>query len=301
MDVSFYERDFSKYENKIKERAVQAFKEDLGTGDITSAAVLREDRESRAAIVAEESCLLAGVLEARAIFEDGGLSVSGKSDGAAVKPSETVLEVKGPVKQILARERVALNYLSRMSGIATLSKRLFEQYGKRVAFLRKTDPGLLLSEKRAVAVGGCLPHRMNLSDGILIKDNHLNELAKGGTRLDAIKTAILRADGFRGGQTGTGFLPIGIEVETVEEARFAAEEFTDMRGPNTILLDNMRPQEVKRAAVLVRAANSELVIEASGGITEKSIQDYLDAGADCVSTSLFLSAKQCRLKLEISR
>jgi len=292
MDSSFYERDFSDYEGSIREHAIQAFKDDLGDGDITTAAVFKEDHESRAVVIAEEPCVLAGVIEARAILEDGKLEVSGKADGDEVKAGETMLTIKGSLKQILARERVALNYLSRMSGIATLSKRLYEQHGKRVLFLRKTDPGLLFSEKRAVALGGCLPHRINLSDGILIKDNHIDGL--GGRRLDAIRTAILRADGFRTGKN----LPIEIEVDTMEEARFAAEELEDMQGPNIILLDNMRPQEVKRAVGLIRAANSEVIIEASGGITEENIKDYLEAGADCVSTSLFLSAKPCKFKLE---
>lgn len=294
MDLSLYERDFSEYEGSIRERAIQAFKDDLGDGDITTIAVFKEDRESRAVMIAEEPCVLAGILEARAILEDGKLEVSGKSDGDEVEVGETVLTVKGSLKQILARERTSLNYLSRMSGIATLSKKLYEQHGKRILFLRKTDPGLLFSEKRAVALGGCLPHRINLSDGILIKDNHIDELVKGGRRLDAIRTAILRADGFRTGKN----LPIEIEADTVEEARFAAEELEDMQGPNIIMLDNMRPQEMKRAVALVRAANSEVIIEASGSITEENIKDYLETGADCVSTSLFLSAKPCKFKLE---
>lgn len=297
--MELFERDFSKYEPAIKERALQAFKDDLGCGDITTEAVFNgagEDRASRAVITAEQDCVLAGVLEARAIFEDGGLEVIGKKDGDMVKKGKTVLTISGSVKELLARERVALNYLSRMSGIATVSRRLADQYGKKVLFLRKTDPGLLFSEKRAVALGGCLPHRMNLSDGILIKDNHINELAKGGTRLDAMKMAIIRADEFRSGQAQ---MPIEIEVETVEEARFAAEELRDLQGPNIIMLDNMRPQDVKRASNMVKSVNHEITIEASGGITEENIKDYLDAGADFVSTSMFLSAKNCGFSMEM--
>jgi nicotinate-nucleotide pyrophosphorylase (carboxylating) len=289
-----YSRDFSDYEDKIRQRALQAFRDDLGEGDITTESVFgSEDPESKAVIIAEEDCILAGLLEARTIFEDAGLSVSGKEDGENAKDGEEILLIKGSLKQILSRERVALNYITRMSGIATLSRKLAEAHDKKVLFLRKTDPGLLFSEKRAVSLGGSYPHRMNLADGILIKDNHINELAKGSTRLEAIQKCISRA--------AEKYSPVEVEVETVEEAQYAAEEMLGLKGPNMILLDNMNLRQVKRASDLIKQTNAEIVIEASGGITEETIRDYLDAGADYVSTSLFVSAKPAKFKLELSR
>lgn len=319
--MELYSRDFSEYEEMIKERALQAFQDDLGEGDITTDAVLQgRDQEAKAIITAEEDCVLAGILEARAILEDGGFSVSGKKDGEPASKGDIVLTIKGPLREMLARERVSLNYLSRMSGIATLSRRLSERHGKRVLFLRKTGPGMLFSEKRAVGLGGCLPHRLNLSDGILIKDNHIDALAGGTNRLEAISLAISRASDYKTCIKDAGTLhlgegknflltdsknkkvrkiPIEVEVETVEEAQYAAEEMLGLAGPNIIMLDNMKLPEVKRAAQIIRSTNAGIVIEASGGINEENIKDYMDAGADYVSTSMFMSARPCGFKLEI--
>lgn len=312
--MNIYQRDPSDYEEAIKEKALLAFREDLGGGDITTEAVFgKENPKAEAVIIAEEDCTLAGILEAKAILEDGKLKVSGKRDGDAIEKGEEILRIKGPLKEILSRERVCLNYITRMSGIATLSRKLAEKHDKRVLFLRKTDPGLLFSEKRAVALGGCLPHRMSLEDGILIKDNHIDELAKRSNRLEAIRKAINRSAESRalylqdksknfllqGDESKKIRIPIEIEVDTVEEAQYAAEEFTGLEGPNIILLDNMNLRAIKRASDLIKQTNAEIIIEASGGIKEDDIQDYLDAGADYISTSLFVRAEPCSFKLEV--
>ena len=294
-----YDRDLKRYEERIRQRALEAFADDIDGGDITTEAVFgAESPTARAAIVAEEECRLAGVLEARTILEDGGLSVSGKEDGDDVKEGETVLTIEGPLKEMLARERVVLNYIIQMSGIATVSRRLCEKHGKRILFLRKTNPGLLFSEKRAVRLGGCLPHRANLSDGILIKDNHIEELAKGGDRETAIREAIANADEYRRSKR---FLPIEIEADSLEDAKIAAEELSKLRGPNMIMLDNMAPSQIKEGAQMIKAVGRDIIVEASGGITEDTIGDYLEAGADYVSTSLFVSARSCKFKMEIIR
>ncbi len=303
---SVYDRDFGIYEERIKQRALEAFADDINGGDITTKAVfgIREKHTAGAVIVAEEDCTLAGILEARAILEDGGLKVSGKRDGEDVKRGDVVLTVEGPLHEILARERVVLNYIIQMSGIATISRRLFRRHGRRVLFLRKTNPGLLLSEKRAVRLGGCLPHRINLSDGILIKDNHIEELAKESGREMAIKTAIMRADRYRREtlwRRNKKLLPIEIEADSLEDAVVAAKELSKLRGPNIIMLDNMTPEYVRKAVRKIREIGGNIIIEASGGITEETIDDYLRAGADCVSTSLFISAKSCRFRLDIIR
>lgn len=292
---SMFFRDFSKYEEAIKQRALEAFKDDFGEGDITSDYVLL-DSLAKAAIIAEEDCTVAGVLEASAIFTAGGLTVSGKEDGSEAKTGEEIMYIEGSARQILARERVALNYLSRMSGIATLSSALSRKHKRRVLYLRKTDPGLLFSEKRAVSLGGCLPHRINLSDGILIKDNHIAQLAKSGDRTGAIRAAISRAHEHR---LDPGLM-FEVEVESAEEAEAAALEFRKLHIDGVIMLDNMKPAEVKTAVKAAKSAEPGVVIEASGGITEENIGAYLKAGADFVSTSIFMGAKPAKFKLEIA-
>ncbi len=295
-----YDRDLEEYSDRIKERALEAFRDDLNGGDITTEAVFAgEDyHDVRARIISEEDCRLAGVMEARAILEEGGLRVSGKEDGEDLKPGDVALEIEGPLKEVLARERVVLNYIIQMSGIATVSRKLFRRHGKKILFLRKTNPGLLFSEKRAVQLGGCLPHRTNLSDGILIKDNHLAELMKKKGREDAIRTAISRADDFRKSKR---FLPIEIEADSLEDARIAAEELSKLDGPNMIMLDNMAPEQVREASKLIKSISKKIIVEASGGIKERSIRDYLGAGVDYISTSLFVSAKSCKFKMEVIR
>ncbi len=296
-----FERGFDVYRTGIMQRALEAFRDDLGAGDITTEAVLTENPIARAEIIAEEDCVLAGVLEARAIFEKGKLTVTGKTDGDAVKTGQKILKLEGPIGEILSRERVSLNYLSRMSGIATISRELYNKHGPRVLFLRKTDPGLLLSEKRAVALGGCLPHRINLSDGILIKDNHINQLAEKLGRKKAIRLAISRADEHIGKQQPKKRqMPIEIEVESVQEAEIAAREFREIGGIDIIMLDNMGLAEVKKSAKAIKSISKNIIIEASGGITNENIGDYLRAGADYVSTSLFMAARPCKFKLELS-
>jgi nicotinate-nucleotide pyrophosphorylase (carboxylating) len=297
MTASIYQREFKEYDDRIKERALDAFEDDLDSGDITTNAVFEGHPEAKGVIIAEEDCTLAGTFEARAIFEDGKLKVSGRDDGEDVNKGDIILTIEGSLREILMRERTALNYITRMSGIATFSRRLFRKYSNRVLFLRKTDPGLLFSEKRAVALGGCLPHRINLSDGILIKDNHLDELGKESDKIDAIRTAILRANAYRSKK----FLPIEIEVEDLEQAKAAAEEFSKIQGPNIILLDNMSPEDVKKTSKIIKSIESNIVIEASGGIKEDTIGKYLDSGADYVSSSMFVSAKPCNFQLELSR
>jgi len=296
MTASIYEREFKEYADRIKQRALDAFEDDLDSGDITTNAVFDGHPEAKAVIVAEEDCTLAGLFEARTIFEDGKLKISGREDGEEIKKGDIILTVEGSLREILMRERTSLNYITRMSGIASFSRRLFRKHGKHVLFLRKTSPGLLFSEKRAVALGGCLPHRINLSDGILIKDNHLDELGKESDRIVAIRLAIQRANEYRSKK----FLPIEIEVEDLEQAEAAAEELSQTQGPNIIMLDNMSPEEVKKASKAIKDIEPNIVIEASGGITEETVGKYLAAGADYVSSSMFTSAKPCSFKLELS-
>ena len=278
-----FSRDLKPLEKSIKKRVIQAFKEDLGKGDLTTSLVFGKEKiTAEAVIISNSDGILAGMLEASTIFKDGKIQeLESKKDGDEIHEGDVILKLRGPLQEILSRERTALNYLQRMSGIATFSRKLSKKFPGRVLFLRKCDPGLLYSEKRAVALGGCLTHRIGLFDGILIKENHLKTLGKG-----AIKEAIARADKSR--KTIKKFLPIEIEVTTSGEAVAAAEVLKDVKGPNILMLDNMSPNQVKKCAKRIKEISKDIIIEASGGVTEENIRDYLKSGADFVSTSAFV-------------
>lgn len=234
-------------------------KEDLGEkGDITSNALFK-DEEGFAYIKANENCLLAGAEEAKMVFEKLGCEVNLlKKDGDEVKAGEKIMEIRGKAKSILAGERLALNFLGRMSGIASLTHELTKICRKKnsniwIAATRKTTPGFRKYEKKAVKIGGGYPHRMGLYDGILIKDNHLVCIP--------LREAIRKAK-----KLG---MEIEVEVESIEDAIIAAEE-----GADIIMLDNMPPAKGKLAASKIKEINPEIKIEVSGGITPDNITNY---------------------------
>ncbi len=234
-------------------------KEDLGEeGDITSNALLK-DEEGVAYIKANDNCLLAGVEEAKEVFERLGCRVNLlKKDGDEVKAGEKIMEIEGKAKSILAGERLALNFLGRMSGIATLTYELTKICRKKnpniwIAATRKTTPGFRKYEKKAVKIGGGYPHRMGLYDGVLIKDNHLVCIP--------LREAIRKAK-----KLGR---KVEVEVESVEDAVIAAEE-----GADIIMLDNMPPAKGKLAVSKIKEINPEIKIEVSGGITPENITNY---------------------------
>jgi len=260
-------------------------KEDLNEkGDITSDALL-SDEEGVAYIKANENCLLAGVEEAAKVFERLGCRVNIiKKDGEGIKAGEKVMEIAGKMKNILAGERLALNFICRMSGIATLTHELTKLCRKKnpkvtIAATRKTTPGFRKYEKKAVAIGGGYPHRMGLYDGVLIKDNHLACIS--------IREAIRKAK-----KLG---MEVEIEVESMEDAVIAAEE-----GADVIMLDNMPPAKAKLAATKAREINPEVKIEVSGGITPENIVNY--TFADRISLGwLTHSVKSKDFSLEIEK
>ncbi|RLF52094.1 MAG: carboxylating nicotinate-nucleotide diphosphorylase [Thermoplasmata archaeon] len=234
-------------------------KEDLGEeGDITSNALLK-DEEGVAYIKANDNCLLAGVEEAKEVFERLGCKVNLlKKDGDEVKAGEKIMEIEGKAKSILAGERLALNFLGRMSGIATLTHELTKICRKKnpniwIAATRKTTPGFRKYEKKAVKIGGGYPHRMGLYDGVLIKDNHLVCIP--------LREAIRKAK-----KLGR---KVEVEVESIEDAVIAAEE-----GADIIMLDNMPPAKGKLAVSKIKEINPEIKIEVSGGITPENITNY---------------------------
>ncbi|RMH07561.1 MAG: carboxylating nicotinate-nucleotide diphosphorylase [Nitrospirae bacterium] len=256
------------------DRAVQdALQEDLPAGDITTELLFPNDWTAEASIVAKTACVVAGLQVARAVFTRLDNSVSFLAhhpDGASVKEGTRVATVTGRVKPLLMAERTALNFLQRLSGIATLTAQCRQAVrGYPVAILdtRKTTPGLRILEKWAVSLGGGVNHRCSLSDGILIKDTHLAFLtARGQTLRQICQLAKEKAPHrFR----------VEVEVETLEQVQQALEA-----GVESILLDNMSPAVVREAVQLVKG---RAYVEVSGGITLANIREMAQAGVNAIS------------------
>lgn len=245
-------------------------KEDIGPGDVTSELVVAADAKARGTIVCKEACVLAGAEEASKVFEELGLRVvSRKRDGTRLRKGDSVLVVKGYARAILAGERLALNIVMRMSGIATLTHSLVDKCRRvnpaiRVAATRKTTPGFRDFEKKAVLVGGGDPHRMGLYDAVLIKNNHIR--LAGGVR-EAMKRA----------RKGSFTKKIEIEVEDRTQAFDALEG-----GADVIMLDNFPPGEAKRLSRELKKARPDILVEVSGGITPENIEKYASS-ADIIS------------------
>lgn len=230
--------------------------EDRGYGDITTA--LLDPVELKGEIYAKEDMVVSGISEAFLVFRETGAHCSSNfSSGDRVCFGDVVLEVRGPATAVLSGERLALNILMRMSGIATYVSRL-KGYAKgaQVAATRKTTPGFRYFEKKAVLHGGGDPHRYRLDDMFLIKENHIS--AAGGMEL-----LIRRA------RASTVYKKIEVEVSSVDDATEAAE-----LGADIIMLDNLSPEEVRVCASRIREIDEKVVIEVSGNINEDNIADY---------------------------
>jgi nicotinate-nucleotide pyrophosphorylase (carboxylating) len=260
-------------------------REDLGKGDITSKALLGKEK-AEAVIVAEEDCVLAGLEEAQGIFILLGLKTSTVFvDGQRVKKGDRVLRIEGLAKSILAGERVALNFIMRMSGIATKTMDLVQRCkvinpDVVVAATRKTTPGFRYYEKKAVTLGGGHPHRYGLDSEFLIKDNHLELVGSVG---ESVKRAKAKAKGKK----------IEVEVTDEKEAIEAANA-----GADIIMLDNMDPEVGAGIANRIREI-SNARIEASGGITPDNIEGYATY-ADTISLGwLTHSYKSMDFSLEV--
>ncbi len=264
--------------------------EDIESADITSEALL-SDEIAKGSIIAREDCVVAGLSEAMEIFTYFGLDVSSNvSDGDTISMGDIILEVTGKAKDILAGERLALNFMGRMSGIATETRKLVDACKKinpiaQIAATRKTTPGFRFFEKKAVILGGGYPHRMRLDDAFLIKDNHLK-------MVPTIEEAISRAKTSKYGAQGK---VVEIEVESFEDAKKAAEA-----GAHVIMLDNMTPEQAKMAYYKIKNINNEILVEISGGITPENIHEYAPF-ADRISLGyLTHSISACDFSLEFS-
>lgn len=250
--------------------AVQRFlAEDIGRGDITTAATVAPDARGRARVEARAPFVVAGLDVAALCFDIVAEGATGwdarTSDGDCVQAG-TLAMVDGPLRAILTAERTALNLLARMSAVATITARFvaaIEGTPARIVDTRKTTPGLRVFEKHAVTVGGGTNHRFGLDDGILIKDNHV--LAAGGVT-EAVALAKARA-------------PHGLRIE-VEVGDLDELDAALAAGADAILLDNMTPDRVRDA---VARAGGKALLEASGGITLDNVRDYALAGVDLIS------------------
>lgn len=253
------------------EDLLRFIREDAPWGDVTSETVV-PDVTCRAVVRAKSQGVVAGLSEARRLFEHFGVTVRERSaDGRAVAPGTVLLDLDGPARAILLVERTALNIIGRMSGIATRTREAVEAVRAvspdvRVAATRKTAPGLRVLDKKAVILGGGDPHRYTLSDMVLIKDNHL--------ALTPLAEAIRRA------KKESLYRVVEVEVETVEDAVTAAGA-----GADIVLLDNMTPDTVREAvrALAGRGLRDRLTLEVSGGVGEDTLVGYAATGVDIIS------------------
>lgn len=246
-----------------------ALREDLGSGDVTSELLIPPDRMGSARVLAKEPFVVAGIEVAGRVFEvlSSMCAVAAKvSDGFWVKRGEMLLEVTGPMRALLAAERVSLNILQHLSGVATLTRKFVDAVrgtGAKILDTRKTLPGMRALEKYAVRMGGGANHRTGLSDGILIKENHIR--ACGGIGRAVRKALSSAPHGLR----------VEVEAATIEEVREALEA-----GAETILLDNMDLESLREA---VRLVAGRARLEASGGVTLENVREIAETGVDWIS------------------
>ncbi len=263
-----------------------ALSEDIAAGDVTTEATIDPEAQGAGRIVAREAGVVAGLDVAALVFEKLDPAVRFERhvrDGDEVQPGQPVATVSGPLRALLTGERVALNFLQHLSGVATKTRRLAALIAHTKAKLldtRKTTPGMRLLEKYAVRCGGGENHRMNLAEAVLLKDNHI--AAVGGVA-EAVRRARERA-------------PRGLRVQ-VEVSSIAELEEALSAGAHAVLLDNMSLEDIRRA---VELCAGRCFVEASGGVTEKTIVAIAEAGVDAISCgALTHSAPALDMSLEL--
>lgn len=275
----------------IEAIVARALAEDVGSGDVTCAYFVAADQQCRATIVAREKGIAAGVEVAEMTFRqvDPMLEVTlQRQSGDPFSPGDPLLSVTGRVASILTAERVALNFLQRLSGVATLTHRfvtIAAPFGAKVLDTRKTTPGLRLLEKRAVAAGGGVNHRFGLYDMVMVKDNHL----AAESDLSFLQAAIDRLKAER------PEVRVELETDTLAQVR----DFLTLRGVDVILLDNMTNAEMREAVAL---GKKRVLFEASGGVNLATIGGIAATGVDYVSIgALTHSARAIDFSLELTR
>jgi nicotinate-nucleotide pyrophosphorylase (carboxylating) len=275
---------------QVKQLVAQAIAEDLGHRDVTTEALIPKTLQGKASILAKAKGIIAGVEVAKQVFlkVDPELKIAILiEDGIEVKPGDIVAKIEGRVASIVKAERVALNFLQHLSGIASETGD-YVQAAKglpvQITDTRKTTPCLRTLEKYAVRIGGGQNHRMHLGNGILIKDNHLAALRRQGL---SIKEIVIKAR-----QKVSPELKTEIEVKTTQEAVEAAEA-----GADIIMLDNMELEDMRQAVQLIKG---RALIEASGGITLDRVRAVAETGVDLISIgALTHSAKALDISLEL--
>ena len=268
---------------------IAALSEDIGQGDATTEALIAADASGQAQIIAREALVVAGVALAEAVFSelDNEASIDGRfEDGEKVQSGDCILTVTARLRALLTGERTALNFLQRLSGVATQSARYAEAVsgtGVLILDTRKTTPGWRVLEKYAVQCGGARNHRRGLDDMILIKDNHLAALP-GECRI---------AEAVRRARRASPDLKIEVEAETLEQAEQAVEA-----GADIVLLDNMTIEELRAAVKLI---NGRTQTEASGGITLENIREVAETGVNYISAgALTHSARAVDISMKIN-
>lgn len=281
-----YPRYLSLPKDYIKSKIKEFLAEDAPRGDITSSAIFK-DKNVKAYIEAEEDLIFAGKDILECFFADKFANIEILVvDGEKIQKGGIIAKIKGSAFSILIRERVLLNLLQRLCGIATLTSKyvaIAEPYGVKILDTRKTTPGLRLFEKYAVACGGGYNHRLNLSSGILIKDNHIKTAGSVTKAINLLKTLDYG-------------LPIELEVDTFEQIHEGLQA-----GADGFLLDNMPPSKVKKAVEIIRKSQNgdNIFIEASGGINLDNLKDYVDTGINAVSVgALTHSIKSANIHIE---
>ncbi len=257
-----------------------ALAEDVGSGDVTTNALVPEDGRACGRFTAREELVVCGLPLADAVFSklaDDVKLTRHVDEGGQAAAGQAIAAVEGPARAILTGERLALNFMQRLSGVATATRRFVDAIagtGAKILDTRKTTPGWRLLEKYAVQVGGGSNHRMGLYDQVLIKDNHI-EFARQAIRgqgADAIREAVALAK-----QNAPAGIKVEIEVETVEGLLAAADA-----GADIVMLDNFTPDQVREALAQL-VAHKRPLIEASGGIRLDNVRAYAEAGVDVIS------------------
>ena len=248
-----------------------ALEEDIGPGDLT-ASYFCENRNAKARIFAKESAVLSGAEVAAETFrrvDQNVHAIATKRDGSVLSPGETVLEISGPLPSLLTAERVALNFLQHLSGVASITRKFVDAIkgtNARILDTRKTAPGLRALQKKAVLDGGGANHRMGLFDMVMVKDNHL----AANSAPAELQNAILKL------KAAHPNVRVELEADTIAQVR----SFVELTGVDVILLDNMNPELMREAVALVR---HRVKLEASGGVSFETIASIAATGVDYIS------------------
>jgi nicotinate-nucleotide pyrophosphorylase (carboxylating) len=275
----------------LEEKLLRILAEDVGQGDVTTGLVIPAGTTAEAEVISKEPGVVAGIEEIKVLIESLGLMAETLViDGEKIRPKQVLIKVFGDTRTILSVERTLLNILSRMSGIATTTRKLTERIEKaglrtKIACTRKTAPGLMYFDKKAVLIGGGDTHRLHLDDMILIKDNHI-------AAVGSLEKTVRKA------KEGASFSKkIEVEVSKIEDVLIAAKA-----GADIVMLDNFPAAQVEKTVRMLREKgfSKKILIEASGGITTENVMSFASTGADVVSLGAITSgARTLNINLEI--